>query len=252
MRSTNAGRIGRHQAGAESGFSLFEMMLTLTIFTIIFSSLFMVVSGVQTSYDRGKTESVLRESGRRILKELIHDLRQTGIIEDGAVNLPAIYVREVQPMDRDNERGELIGTMSFADAELGGEVAGGANRVISHVDRISNEIVFRRLADLDGNGYPFEEDTGDLEWGADEFSYFVAEDISGVPQLIRLSDDGDLRVVGRNVEKVVFDVISYDPTVLYNQIVIVLYMSSRLANGEVLQVGLEGTVNLRNTRELEG
>jgi len=232
------------------GFTLFETMLTLTIFSIIFSSLFLVVNGVQTTYDQGNTESILRESGRRILKELIHELRQTGIVEGGLVNLPAVYEREVAPLE-ESERGELIATMSFEDAELGGEVARGENRVITHVDRVPNEIVFRRLADHDGNGYPFDEETGALEWSDEEYSFFVARDQGGDPSLLRVSDAGDFRVVGRNVEKVVFDVISYDPTVLYNQIVVVLYMTAQLPNGSSVRVGIEGTVNLRNTRELE-
>jgi len=233
-----------------AGFTLFEMMMTLTIFSVIFSSLFVIVNGVQTTYDRGNAESVLRERGRRILKSVIHDLRQTGILDGGAVNLPAIYEREVVPAG-ESERGRLIGTMSFEDAELGGEIATGDNRVITHVDRTSNEVVFRRLADLDGNGFPFEEGTGDLEWGAAQFSYYVVEDATGGSQLIRTSDEGDFSIVGRDVEKIVFDVISYDPSVLYNQIVVVLYMSASLPDGERIRVGLEGTVNLRNTRELE-
>ena len=241
----------RRQKQNNGGFTLFEMMMTLTIFSIIFSSLALVVTGIQTSYDRGSVESALRESGRRILKEIIHDLRQTGIIESGGVNLPAIYVREVLPPE-ETERGDLIATMSFDDVELGGQASRGRNRVETHGDRLPNEIVFKRLADLDNNGYPFEEDTGILEWTNEEFSYYVIEDVAGVPQLVRESTDGDFRIIGRDVEKVVFDVISYDPTVLYNQIVIVIYMTSSLPNGDQLRVGLEGTVNLRNTRELEG
>ncbi len=236
----------------ESGFSLFEMMMTLTIFSVIFTSLFVVIDGVQTSYDEGNTRSVLRESGRRVLKEMIYELRQTGIIEGGAVNLPAIYERPVARMGDDNQRGALLATMSFGDAELGGQVGTGENRVITHVDRTANEIVFRRLTDLDGNGYPFAANTGDLEWGAEEFSYYVVEDASGNPQLVRESSTGAFRIIGRNVEKVVVDVISYDPTVLYNQIVIVVYMIEQLPDGSTLRVGVEGTVNLRNTRELEG
>ncbi len=233
-----------------AGFTLFEMMMTLTIFSVIFSSLFVIVNGVQTTYDRGNTESVLRERGRHILKTVIHDLRQTGILTDGGVNLPAIYERDLVPAE-ESERGRLIATMSFEDAELGGEVARGDSRVMTHVDRTSNEIVFRRLADLDGNGFPFEDGSGDLEWGAAQFSYYVVEDVTGGAQLVRESNEGDFRIVGRDVEKIVFDVISYDPSVLYNQIVVVLYMSSTLPNGERIRVGLEGTVNLRNTRELE-
>lgn len=235
----------------DEGFTLFEMMLTLTIFSVIFSSLFLIVTGVQTSYDRGSAESVLRESGRRILKELIHELRQTGIIETGGTNLPSIYLRDVAGVD-ETERGDLIATMSFEDVELGGQESAGGNRVATHVDRISNEIVFKRLTDRDGNGYPFEANTGVLEWSDEEFSYYVLEDVAGVPQLVREASGGDFRIIGRDVEKVVFDVISYDPTVLYNQIVIVIYMTSSLPNGDHVRVGLEGTVNLRNTRELEG
>src|SRR5262245_44948036 len=109
---------------AAGGFTLFEMMMTLTIFSVIFSSLFMIVNGVKTSYDQGNTQSVLRERGRRILKEMIYELRQTGIIEGGPTNLPAIYERPVVPA-ADSQRGRLLATMSFNDAELGGEVSDG-------------------------------------------------------------------------------------------------------------------------------
>jgi prepilin-type N-terminal cleavage/methylation domain-containing protein len=253
-----------HEPGArtgreEEGFSLFEMLLTLSVFSIIFTSLFMLVHGVQTSYDRGNTESVLRESGRRILKQMIEDLRETGILNEEPVNLPAVYEHEIQPMGDDNVRGPLIATMSFEDADLGGEEFRGPSRVLTHVDRTPNEIVFRRLKfntvslpdgrDID---LPIDPDTGELDWSDEELSFYVVRDASGTPVLIKQSSSGDVSILGRDVEKVVFDVISYDPTVLYNQIVIVLYMTKSIANGETIRVGIEGTVNLRNTRELEG
>jgi len=246
------------QRGSRSGFTFLEMLLTLTVFAVIFSSLFMLVHGVQSSYDRGKTESVLRESGRRILKIMVEELRKTAIIEGGLVNLPAVYEHDVLPMGDGNVRGNLIATMSLSDAILGGEEFRGPSRVITHVDRFPNEIVFRPLAfqtvDLPGGEQaelPVDPVTGELTWSDEEISYYVAEDRSGTPILLRQVSDGRISILGRDVEKVVFDVISYDPSVLYNQIVIVLYMEKNIGNGEVIRVGLEGTVNLRNTWEMD-
>ncbi len=244
--------------GRRAGFTLIEMMISLSVVSVVFSAMYVVVLGVSSYFGQGNLRSALEEDGRRTMRAMISELRQTGIVEDGGVNYPAIYSRAVMPMDGSNVRGDLLATLSLRDADLGGYFydPNSGTRAEVYRDRESTELVFRHLAvrrmsAMDLNLRPIlDNTTGDVQWADNEYSFLVVTGPGGVPQLERRVNGGNPRIIGRYVDKVVFEAISHDPTVFYNQIIIVLYMSRQVGSA-VISTDLEGTVNLRNTREIE-
>jgi hypothetical protein len=243
---------------SSSGLTFVEMMVALTLSSAVFSALYVVALGMRTYFDQANVRAALEEEGRRTLRTMIAELRQTGIVEGGPVNHPAVYARPLAPMDEHNVRGDLIATLSLRDADLGGQVfdPSRGSRADQYRNRPSTELVFRHLAvrrisSANQNLRPIlDATTGAIRWGEDEYSYHAVVGPSGVPQLERRVNGESPRVLGRYVRKVIFEAISHDPTVLYNQIVIVLYLARRVG-GRLVTVDVEGTVNLRNTKEIE-
>ncbi|MBI1850907.1 MAG: hypothetical protein HYR85_11235 [Planctomycetes bacterium] len=256
MSSTTIERGGKRR----HGFTIIEIVLSLSVASVIFSSLYVVVLGLRSYFDTGNVAAALEEDGRRIMRTLISELRQTGIVEGGAVNYPAIYERSAAPMDDSNQRGALVATLSLRDSDLGGQVfdPNAGTRADLYRNRESTELAFKHLAvrelhDANGNAYyapRLNNANGDILWSDNEYSYLVTIDPTGIPQLERRIDGQNPRVIGHYVRKVVFESISHDPTISYNQIVIVLYMARRVA-GRLVTVDVEGTVNLRNSKEID-
>jgi pilin/secretion family protein with methylation motif len=249
-----------HATGRRSGFTLVELVLSFSVASVVFSSLYVVLLGLHSYFDSSNVAAALEEDGRRILRTMITELRQTGIVEGGAVNYPAIYERPVEAWDDSNVRGNLVATLSLRDSDLGGQVydPNAGSRADLYRNRESTELAFKHLAvrELhDANNNPYyaprlDAATGDILWSDVEYSYFVTIDPTGIPQLERRIDGQNPRVIGRYVRKVVFEAISHDPTISYNQLVIVLYMARRVA-GRLVTVDVEGTVNLRNTKQID-
>ena len=110
------------------------------------------------------------------------------------------------------------------------------------VDR--TELRFRQLADLDGNGYAFDETTGELEWGA--MIYTLRIDPDG--QLLAIFDAADERVLvlGRYIDSVEFETHLQDPT-LHRQEVRVTIQTEKLSpDGDPLTYIAAGSIHLRN------
>lgn len=230
----------------DAGFTVIESIVALAIFSIVAYGIFLSIGGALGAFDIGKTKSELQDMGRKVLKKMIHELKGSGIYETVSLNYPSIY-----EFDPDvGSRGNWLGSLSFSDSEITETTGNWQDRRSRNKNRISNEIVFRLPQDLDGDGYLTDNSTGEIEWSSDLISYKVVKAPNGVYQLERHVNGSFSSLMGRFVKKVTFDAIVFDTTVKYNQTVITVFLERKTDAGHTIEVALEGTVSLRNTREL--
>ncbi|MEQ8764977.1 MAG: prepilin-type N-terminal cleavage/methylation domain-containing protein [Planctomycetota bacterium] len=255
------------------GFTLIEMVTAMTLFLIVFGSMYVTMSGATAAFDTGQANSDLQEKGRRVLKQLIDELRGALIVDEEALGLPysypSVFERDTEtspfvptPDAYDDGRGSRIASMSFSDDSLDGYNSDSSHpdRRIRNENRVSNELVILRLADRDVNGnpmLPYDPETGELSWRGYETSYLVVkegeeyrlerwevtEDDLGTPRM-------ETTLIEKDVRKITFDALANDPAnVRFNQLAITVYLEKRTGLGRVQEASIEGTVNLRNTRK---
>jgi prepilin-type N-terminal cleavage/methylation domain-containing protein len=105
-----------------------------------------------------------------------------------------------------------------------------------------NDLEFRTLKDLDGNGYGFAKATGELEWGPNVYR-------------IRLDGAGNLRVflgadpvwhLARYVTRVTFTTYLQDPTLQINEIGVTLQARKLTRRGDPIDFSISGSIDMRN------
>ena len=261
-----AATIHRSPGAGERGMTLVEVMFASVSMLIVLGGSMALMMSSRGAMQVGGTQSSLQEVGRRILNEVLSDIRRSGlttVVGGGAGNLggpnvsnfPAIYVRKLAPATS-SKREQLIASMNYADAGMVDEVLayeGNGNRIDRNEDRDANEFVFQLPTDLDGDGMPIDAN-GDLEWGQEQFSYRLIQDPNGIPWLYRVTEINGLSIdeqrVGPFVQNITFDVVFNDRSLRFGEVAVVLYMQKQNERGQIITAALEGSVVLRNTREL--
>lgn len=237
------------------GTTMIEMMIVLVTMTAVLGGSMLLLESARKAWRFADTEGRLQENGRRILQNLLGELRHSGLTSLAGTNYPAIYERPRGPDT--TPRGNLIATMNYADESLVSEVYAsqgvGSDRILRNEARVSNELVYQRPLDVDGNGTPLDAN-GDLEWGNELFSYRVVEDPNGIPWLYRYTTvngaQTDSRIVGPSVRAVTFDVVFNDRSLRFDELAVVIYLEELDDSGQLITTAVEGVVGLRNTREL--
>lgn len=108
------------------------------------------------------------------------------------------------------------------------------------VDR--SEIQFRVLEDLDGNGYPFEQATGDLEWGA--LVYTVKRDPEGT--LAVYLGGNPVWTLGRHIDEVEFVTFQEDNTVFLQEVRVRIKAARTTPEGYEVSHTVSSSVHMRN------
>lgn len=236
------------------GHTLVELAVVMATFALLLGGTLLLLSGARESWRRADAESRLQESGRRMLEAILGDLRRSGLTVAQGASWPAIFERPRGP--RGTPRGALVATMDPADVDRVdsiGAVNGAGDRIERNRERVSDELVLQLPADLDGDGTPLDAD-GEMEWGEELVSWFVVEDAEGRPWLWRSVDRAgtvvEERVVGSAVDKATFDVVFNDRTLRFGEVAVVLYLEETDARGRRVATQVEGSVVLRNTREM--
>jgi hypothetical protein len=236
------------------GHTLVEMMIVLTVMTAVLGGSMLLLESTREAWRLADTESRLQERGRRVLQTVLSELRRTGLTSTGGNNYPAIWERARGP--ETTPRGNLVATLAYSDASLVNEVyayQGLGNRIVRNETRISDEAVFQLPADLDLNGTPLDAN-GDLEWGPELISYRVIEDANGKPWLYRYVEQAGVvierRIVGPSVASITFDVVFNDRSLRFGEVAVVLYLQETNARGQLISTSVEGSVGMRNTKEL--
>ena len=114
-----------------------------------------------------------------------------------------------------------------------------------HYPRVTNsgtQLEFRILEDLDGNGHPFDQTTGEREWANDV--YTVRADAQGDCGIYR----GTEKVfhLGRHVSRLQFATVDEDNTLGLREVSVSLETRKPGRDGVELLYTLDATVNLRN------
>ncbi|MCZ6795625.1 MAG: prepilin-type N-terminal cleavage/methylation domain-containing protein [Planctomycetota bacterium] len=122
-----------------------------------------------------------------------------------------------------------------------GRVVDGATTYPRVVDA-GAALEFRVLQDIDGNGYAFDQATGDLEWSPNVFT-------------LKLDPDGNLRVyngptvvyhLGRHVENMEFETILENSTLHLNEISATYQVQKPSRPGVFLVHTIKGSIHMRN------
>ncbi|MEW6745619.1 MAG: hypothetical protein AB1486_22950 [Planctomycetota bacterium] len=239
-----------HVTGRTNGYAVIEASLTLALVSMIFGGFILLLKASRGAQEEGASRSELQEIGRRAMSRVLEDLRGTGIVEDALGNFPVIYERPAG--DESTPRGEFVASLSYTDADdvAWASYERGRDRVEVNRDAECREILFRVPRDTDGNGYPIDS-TGLVEWGDQVMSYRVVQYPDGRRWLERRTDDASPEPVAPYVEKITFDCIMNDRSLLYNQIAVVIYLSREGHRGQSIEAALEGIATLRNTRQID-
>lgn len=108
----------------------------------------------------------------------------------------------------------------------------------------SDEVHFRLLEDIDGNGYPFDATTGDLEWGTDV--YYIALNPTLETLFVYDAADNPVWTLGRYVQSVTFETVVEDSNLHFKELRVTVNCS-RLANdGVPIDYTAAGSVHMRN------
>ena len=105
------------------------------------------------------------------------------------------------------------------------------------------EIRFRLLTDLDGNGYAFDEETGDLEW--DDTIYRIALD-EDTETLAVYDGQTVVWVLGRYIESVQFSSFRENNTLHLQELRVTVTATKTAREGHELSFTSTGSIHLRN------
>lgn len=105
-----------------------------------------------------------------------------------------------------------------------------------------SEFEFRILADLDGNGYAFEESTGALEWSLTV--YTVKADPSGDFGIY--SGDTKVHHLARFIFDVSFETVDENPARHFKEILVSFQARRSTRVGADIAYGMAGSIHMRN------
>lgn len=238
----------------QRGTGFIELILVLATSLLVMGGAIVLMQGTRSNSARANGAAALQEHGRRVLTEVLDELRRSGLSTSAGTNYPAIWERARGP--ESTARGALVATMNYTDVAAVSEVyawqGDGTRRSDRNAGRVSDEIVFQLPADLDGDGTPLDA-TGNLEWSADLISWRVVEDANGQPWLARYVERAgaivDRRFVAPGVTGITFDSVLDDRSMRFGEVAVVLYLEGTDSQGRTTTSAVEGSVVLRNTSE---
>jgi hypothetical protein len=256
LEALSRGRAGRSQAG----FTVIEMAVTLASMTVVLGGSMTLLVSSRGAWQVGGTRSSLQEVGRRILNEVVADIRRSGLTVEDGQGYPAIYQRPPEPLGAGERPAEPSVRMDPEDVRVvdldvlvGGDPGSSSSRIERNRGRTPQEFVFQLPADLDGDGRPLDGN-GDLEWSGALHSFRIVVESNGVPWLYHLIEEGGAPArferVGPHVTGITFDVVANDRSLGFNEVAVVVYLQRLNERGQRITAALESSVVLRNTREL--
>lgn len=112
------------------------------------------------------------------------------------------------------------------------------------VSAAGDELRFRLLTDLDGNGEPYDDATGDLEWSTNVYS--VRLDSKTRTMGVYDAMDAQLMVLARQVDQIAFATYLEDPTLQLRELRVTITTAMTAPGGEVITYSTDGSVLMRN------
>ncbi len=205
------------------GFTLIEMILVVTIFSVLARSLVQAIKGMDALSETGTTLAVLQAEGDRAQRAFLNDLRWSGIQDVAGRRYPFVF-EGASPSVGFAEHSYVPGPQQ---AEAGDPDFGAPHALIfvrpSDLDgdgRPDLDLDFNGTPELDGNrdgslsessadlvdwsvsDNTIDPDTG-LVWSHSEISYLVVAGPGGRNQLVRRveADASTSQVIAKDVER---------------------------------------------------
>jgi Tfp pilus assembly protein PilE len=222
------------------GKTLLELMVVIGLLSILSLLAFEAFWMFARMSKRGDVKAELQQKGREALKKIVEELQQSGFVENGTAGNPLDDYPYIF-----TDGNALAPYSSFAHTPAQHQAESG-----SSADGPTREIVFRLPEDKNNDGMIYDDKTGRIEWGNEEFAYVLVTGKDGVNRLERRIHSSGAqvgrRVLAEDVERVIFDSIYTDSSVQYNQIVVTLFLRRKTEDGAVT-VALATSVDLRNS-----
>ncbi len=254
--------MGGRSKRSNAGFTMVEMMVAAASLLLVIGGAMALMKSSRGALEVGGNRSGLQELGRRMLNDVVGEIRGAGITEVAGQSYPAIYDRPIA-LQADSLRGDELAVMDPTDAEITDSVAWtdpASDPNILEVDRVErnrnrepSEFVFQVPQDLNADDRPIDAE-GNMEWGTELVSFHIVQDPNGINWLHRVVEDGGVEVsrerIGPHVQNITFDVIGNDRSMRFNEVGVVIYLQRLNNQGQVITAELESSVVMRNTREL--
>ena len=178
-----------------SGFSVLEMMIAVTLLSLLAGSLSLVIMRMRSIAATSSSQSALQDSAERAMKLIVGDLSRSGAIMLAGDTYPYL----------------------FDDGAASGAFAAHAHAAAQHHAVAGNtdfgptrEIVFALPQESDppgtyGNDVPDIDANSNLIWDVVEYSYVLVTGVDGINYLQRRTNGAAPVTIASNVERVVFD-----------------------------------------------
>lgn len=256
---------------ARSGFSLVELVIVVTVLTVLARVLVTTSDSMSRITSTGTLETVLQGEGEDALRRIIEDLRRSGVqtvndkefpyvFDDGAPAAPefALHEHEAAPLtaidgepDFGPRRSLVLVLPSDLDADDRPELDAdrdGTPELDGNGDGLHTDDAGDVTGLWDENANTIHADTG-VVWSHEEVSYVVVVLADGSRVLQRRIDNDAVtaRVVARHVERVQFDTAeSSGWQVPLDAVRVRLFFRATDADGRLFRARNEVTVRLRN------
>jgi len=213
------------------GLTLVEILISSGIFSFMILVMAVTLTSSWGVFDSGVTRAGLQEEAREIIDRITEKLKQSGraeglypyIFEDGyAEGIFSDYYHE--PAVHDAEEG----SMAFGP---------------------TREIVFKCVADNDGDGYPTDATTGAIEWGDDEYAIVLETNDRGENELLLLVNGVTSEILGTDVERIDFEDHTVDTELPISQMRITVHLR-RSTHDRMVRYSLNSAIMMRNCEGL--
>ena len=222
--------------GRKRGFTLVEVTIVLVISLLLFGSLAAISRSGSNLIEAQSGDLDMQGTAARAMSVILSDLRQTGKVDlGGGLVYPYLY--------SDGAAAGAFAAYSHPPAVLHVAAASPANGP-------SQEILFKTLKDLDGDGKFTNAATGAIEWSGEDYGYALVTGPDGVNRLMRQVNGAGGTLVATGVERVLFEDQTDDATLGANQIRVNLFLGipdpNPLHPGSYLVENFHFVVNMRN------
>ncbi|HTF89003.1 MAG TPA: prepilin-type N-terminal cleavage/methylation domain-containing protein [Planctomycetota bacterium] len=220
-----------------SGFSALEMMVAVTLLSILAGSLTMAIKHMRNLTSSSSVQSTLQLSAERAMKRIAADLSRSGTIAMPGGNVPFRF----------DDGNPITFFQNHAHAPAQHHAVAGDSDFGP-----STELVFAQPQENDlpgsyGNDVPDIDANADLIWDAVEFSYVLITGPDGINYLQRRTDAANPVTIASNVERVVFDdQISSGNVLPVESLRVRLFFRKLDAQGVLHRHSVEQIIKLRN------
>ena len=180
---------------ARAGFSALEMLVAVTVLTMLAGSLTMAIKHMRGLTTTANAQSTVQNSAERAMKRIFDDLARSGAVTLGGVDYPYLF--------DDGAAAAPFGAHAHAPAQhqaVAGDPDFGPTR----------EIVFALPQESDppgtfGNDVPDIDVNANLIWDVAETSYVLITGVDGINYLQRRVNGATPVTIATHVERLVFD-----------------------------------------------